>query len=215
MSATPLRTGASRLLFAAAVLCAGTAAQAVPIVYSFAGIASGTLTPVGGAAQAFSGSQVVFTLSGDTDNVSFSPNYISAPISPGYVVFSIAGLGNGWMQFGPGLNVAYVPPAHRAVFYTQSDLLRINGLDGAGLAGYALSSDIGPVVPGPGGSADIFMNLMDTNRGVLTINSFTQASFQSTLAVPEPATALSLLAGLACLSATARRSARRGGEPQA
>jgi hypothetical protein len=213
MSATLLRRGASRLLFAAAALGAGTAAQAVPIVYSFAGIASGTLTPVGGTAEAFSDKRAVFTLSGDTDNVSVSPNFISAPISPGYVVFSIAGLGNGWMLFGPGLTMAYVPPAHRAVLYNQTDLVRIDGLDGPGIAGYAMKTSIGPL-SGPGGAGYTYLNEMGTSLGVLQVNSFTQASFQSALAVPEPATALSLLAGLAGLAAwsvTAPRSARRGG----
>ena len=193
------------LLFGAALACAaGGVADAGTISYELTGIGDGTLN-----GAAYSGPFQIVAI-GQTSGVQeiTSPANIffngADPfgVSIGPLDITITLLGIGSVNVTDPAYVFYVPSPNVAGFGASTDGDFLDVVSPL-LSGYDLASSIGPL------AVDVaYTGSVNTQYGVLTFNDVSGAQFSS-VAIPEPATWIMMLAGLGVIGAAARMARRK------
>lgn len=198
MSSTMKKIG-FKMFVTAALSLGAFHVHAIPITYSFSAVGvNGTL-----GAQAFSGATISFNLSGDTDNViPASPGSPSFNTARNYSLtgtFSIDGIASGDILNTLGVYKSNSIVGMRAV--PGSDFLYLFSSQP-----YDLTSDIGPIT----GNGFRQNNFLNTDFGQLRLSNAGTATFsagqpQDPTQVPEPASLLLVLGGLAGFAFSTRR----------
>src|SRR5262245_57262722 len=156
-----------------------------PITYSVRATASGTL---GGSA--FTSALVTIALTGDTSAVSGSP----IQTNPGIATVDVSGVGTA--TFTNALLAAFVNPTPLNLLAGISDLTAdrlILGTRNPVFASYDLRTPIGPITGGaPFNDGFIF----PTTLGDFVLTSINGGTSTFTAVVPEPASAVLVVAGL-------------------
>jgi hypothetical protein len=173
------------------VLLSG-AAFAATGTFTFSGTASGTL-----GSTTFTNAPFTVSAPGDFTTVTCSAGICRLNVAAGAASFTIGGLGSGTFTgttyfFDNQTSTLLGSPAGVVGFGTTGDLIQIYDslIGSSALASYNLQSTIGPLGPQAANTAAgiaAFMNA-DTSRGNLTVPTFTNFTFQVTIAAPPPST---------------------------
>lgn len=177
-------------------------AAAVPVAYTFTGVASGTGT---GGTPDFTDEAFTLTLTGDTDDIDTS----SAPF---YYLHNLGGtfmVGAFTADLDPSVTlVGSADPSLELINFFSADVMNGLGLHNTALNGYDLSFSIGPLVGDTltptlnGGSFAL------VGGGTLQFTDNTSLTFLAEVRradVPEPITLSLFAAGVAGIGAIRRR----------
>jgi hypothetical protein len=182
-------TGLGRSFFIASALAAAAAAQAVPITYSFSGVANGTV-----GAQAFVRNDLLVTVTTDTTNIDttrFGSGILAtaALLNASFSLYVFNNQGTQTLGFG---NIA------------NNDLIDLENV-AVPLSTYGLVTPL-TFMGTPPNFIFQFQNV-GTSLGALSLSGLTDAVFTASVAaVPEPSTYGMLAAGLMVgVGAQARR----------
>lgn len=189
---------AAKCLLAAAALMGGLAAQASPITYTFAGMASGTFTPSGGSGTVFSNQAFQLTFVTDTSNIGVWFPGVLHMTTPATASISISTLGSGSVVTAMSV-FANLVTNRIGVGTLSGDWFHLQPT--ASLAGYGLVTDIGPL---SGATSFLTGSTVALDFGRVSLSSLGSLSFQAT-AVPEPETWALMGVGLAGVVLLARR----------
>lgn len=193
---------AAKSLVAAVALLGSLAAHAVPITYTFTGLATGTFTPIGGTLSTFTGRALTVTINTDTVNINTIRFGAGIPATQNLVPgsISVASLGSG--SFTNPLYVFNNQGTQIVGFGNLANNDLINVINSTvGLNSYNLVTNFGPISGSPFISQ--FTNV-GLSFGTLSLTGLTNPTFQATV-VPEPETWALMAAGLAWVAVRARR----------
>jgi hypothetical protein len=177
-------------------------ASAVPVAYTFTGVASGTGT---GATPNFTDESFTLTLTGDTDDIDTSA-------APFYYLHNLGGtfsVGAFSADLDPSVTlVGSADPSLELINFFSADVANGLGLHNAALNGYDLSFSIGPLsddglTPTLNGGSFALVG-----GGTLQFTGNTSLTFTAAVRradVPEPITLSLFAAGIAGIGAMRRR----------
>jgi hypothetical protein len=194
-------TGLGRSFFIASALAAAAAAQAVPITYSFSGVANGTV-----GAQAFVRNDLLVTVTTDTTNIDTTRFGSSIPATAALLnaSFSLSGFGSGTLT--QAVYVFNNQGTQTLGFgnIANNDLIDLENV-AVPLSTYGLVTPL-TFMGTPPNFIFQFQNV-GTSLGALSLSGLTDAVFTASVAaVPEPSTYGMLAAGLMVgVGAQARR----------
>jgi hypothetical protein len=194
-------TGLGRSFFIASALAAAAAAQAVPITYTFSGVANGTV-----GAQAFVRNDLLVTVTTDTTNIDTTRFGSSIPATAALLnaSFSLSGFGSGTLT--QAVYVFNNQGTQTLGFgnIANNDLIDLENV-AVPLSTYGLVTPL-TFMGTPPNFIFQFQNV-GTSLGALSLSGLTDAVFTASVAaVPEPSTYGMLAAGLMVgVGAQARR----------
>jgi len=194
-------TGLGRSFFIASALAAAAAAQAVPITYTFSGVANGTV-----GAQAFVRNDLLVTVTTDTTNIDTTRFGSGIPATAALLnaSFSLSGFGSGTLT--QAVYVFNNQGTQTLGFgnIANNDLIDLENV-AVPLSTYGLVTPL-TFMGTPPNFIFQFQNV-GTSLGALSLSGLTDAVFTASVAaVPEPSTYGMLAAGLMVgVGAQARR----------
>lgn len=193
---------AAKSVVAGAALLGSLAAHAIPVTYTFTGLASGSFTPTGGSVSNFTGRALTVTITTDTVNINTSRFGAGIPATQNLVSgsISVASVGSGTFT-----NPVYVfnNQGTQTVGFgnlANNDLFNITNTT-VGLNSYGLVTNFGPIT---GTSFISQFSNVPLSFGTMSLSGMTSPSFVATV-VPEPETWALMAAGLAWVAVRARR----------
>ena len=182
------------------------AAEAAKVTYDFTGVADGGFGYTASTTTFFSGATFDITAVGDTAGIHLLP---APPFFPGTFATTLTSMKITVSGVG-----TFHPVGPEYVFNVQSNKLGGFGSNFLGdfvyffgpsqLGSYALATNLGPLAVGGLVPKSSYPYVL-TDRGYLGFANISNATFTSTVAVPEPATWTFFIVGFGLAGAVARR----------